>query len=416
MDCPNPKRSAGAAAAADLPDDALVQILSRLPIKPLCRSKCVAKGWRDLIAHPLHRRKLPQTLAGFFYGSGGGGGRTSGWTRQRQEFVNFINMLWASGVPFVDPPFPFFEDLPGIENVSLLGSCNGLLLFDYVLEYHDPVFIVCNPATKQWVTVPSKHIPAYSGYLVKHTCLIFDPAASSHFHVVQFWENLKETLVHAYSSKTGVWRSSRCHWGSFSIARDLASAFFNGKLYLALNGRNEHWIVAWDTEGGTRKIIPLPFLKGQKWCLPVSDYVGQSQGRLHYIYHEQGLLEADEPIEDVNGFEADYATDFVGTEGWSYELCIWVLEDYDTEQWELKHTVSFLELFGKVNCRMGYKVIAIHPDHNLLFLVQHWNQKLISYDMDSREVRDLCTLAHGYGSITPYVPFFLESEAFENKE
>ncbi|CAL5066689.1 unnamed protein product [Urochloa decumbens] len=237
MDCPNPKRSACAvvvAAAADLPDDALVQILSRLPIKPLCRSKCVAKAWRDLIAHPLHRRKLPQTLAGFFYGSGGGG-RTSCWTRQGQEFVNFINMLWASA-------------------------------------------------------------------------------------------------------------------------------------------------------------------------------------RLHYIYHEQGLQADDEPIEDVNGFEADYATDFVGTEGWSYEVCIWVLEDYDTQQWELKHTVSFLELFGKVNCRMGYKVIAIHPDHNLLFLVQHWNQKLISYDMDSREVRDLCTLAHGYGSITPYVPFFLESEAFENKE
>ncbi|CAM0151082.1 unnamed protein product [Urochloa decumbens] len=256
MDCPNPKRSACAvvvAAAADLPDDALVQILSRLPIKPLCRSKCVAKAWRDLIAHPLHRRKLPQTLAGFFYGSGGGG-RTSCWTRQGQEFVNFINMLWASGVPFVDPPFPFFEDLPGIET------------------------------------------------------------------------------------------------------------------FLALR-MSASWVPA----------------------------MGSSSS-------------------NVNGFEADYATDFVGTEGWSYEVCIWVLEDYDTQQWKLKHTVSFLELFGKVNCRMGYKVIAIHPDHNLLFLVQHWNQKLISYDMDSREVRDLCTLAHGYGSITPYVPFFLESEAFENKE
>ena len=58
-------------AVAGLPDNPLVEILSRVPVKDLHRSKCVSKGWRDLIADPLHRRKLPQTLAGFFYGSGG---------------------------------------------------------------------------------------------------------------------------------------------------------------------------------------------------------------------------------------------------------------------------------------------------------------------------------------------------------
>ena len=53
---------------AGLPDDALVEILSRLPAMYLCRSKCVSKAWRDLIADRLHCRKLPLTLEGFFYG------------------------------------------------------------------------------------------------------------------------------------------------------------------------------------------------------------------------------------------------------------------------------------------------------------------------------------------------------------
>jgi hypothetical protein len=53
---------------AGLPDDALVEILSRLPAKYLCRSKCVSKAWRDLIVDRLRCRKLPLTLEGFFYG------------------------------------------------------------------------------------------------------------------------------------------------------------------------------------------------------------------------------------------------------------------------------------------------------------------------------------------------------------
>ncbi|CAD6220793.1 unnamed protein product [Miscanthus lutarioriparius] len=62
MDCS--KRSVG--AVAGLPDDTLVEILSRVPFKSLCRCKCVSKAWCDLITDPLNRKKLPQTLEGFF--------------------------------------------------------------------------------------------------------------------------------------------------------------------------------------------------------------------------------------------------------------------------------------------------------------------------------------------------------------
>jgi hypothetical protein len=63
-----------------------------------------------------------------------------------------------------------------------------------------------------------------------------------------------------------------------------------------------------------------------------------------------------------------------------YELSIWILKDYDTSTWTLKHKVTTLELSGKKNIEIGtevcdaaYRVIAVHPEWNLIFLV--WRTK-----------------------------------------
>ena len=89
------------------------------------------------------------------------------------------------------------------------------------------------------------------------------------------------------------------------------------------------------------------------------------------------------------------------------ELSIWVLE----------HTVSFSELFGKKSCQFGsdYNVTTIHPDQNLVFFVQHWDYKLISYDMDRKEVCTLCTVGCYYGFIAPYAPYFSETPVLSKK-
>jgi glutamine amidotransferase-like uncharacterized protein len=59
-----------------------------------------------------------------------------------------------------------------------------------------------------------------------------------------------------------------------------------------------------------------------------------------------------------------------------YELLVWILEDYGTSKWTLKHKVTMLELFGKKNieignevCDVAYRVIAVHPEWNLIFPV-----------------------------------------------
>ena len=202
--------------------------------------------------------------------------------------------------------------------------------------------------------------------------------------------------VHIYSSKSGVWSPVRSDWSDLRIAPGLGIAYVNGMLYAVLSVGDQ--IAVMDVEGNTRKIIPVPFQEGDEFR-PCSDYVGQSQGRLHLIYH------------------ADLGHDEISPEQQSNELFIWVLEDYDTEEWVLKDTVSFLKLFGKITGQTidGFEVVAIHPDHNLVFLIQHYKDDLISYNMDSKVVCRLCTLDPGYVPIFPYVPYFLELSALENK-
>jgi hypothetical protein len=59
-----------------------------------------------------------------------------------------------------------------------------------------------------------------------------------------------------------------------------------------------------------------------------------------------------------------------------YELSIWTLEDYGTSKWTLKHKVTTLDLFRNNNIEIGtevcdaaYRVIAVHLEWNLIFLV-----------------------------------------------
>ena len=148
----HPKRST--AAAPSLPDDALVEILSRLPAKSLCRFKCVSRAWRDLIADPLHRRKLPQTLEGFFCGlrfeDGEDGYVGDGYCGGGGHWLDsvFIDLVGRSA-PLVDPSFSFLtKKLSGIKSVRILHSCNGLLLLGTARFYT----ITC-PRRAMWCAI-----------------------------------------------------------------------------------------------------------------------------------------------------------------------------------------------------------------------------------------------------------------------
>ncbi|CAM0147257.1 unnamed protein product [Urochloa decumbens] len=396
----SPKQSA--AAAALLPDDALLEILSCLPAKSLCRFKCVSRSWRDLIADRLRCTNLPQALEGFFF-DGDEGGDNNDDDDAPVVYGHFINTL---GKPAPLASYSFLGNVPGIQEFGLLRSCNGLLLFSHKRvgdTYNSLGYIVCNPATEQWVAVASSGFKPISlldegedpgsdsdnEIGCTFTYLIFDPALSSHFQLVEFVSDdcMCVVEVHAYSSETGVWRHGDWTPGH-GISFFAGAAFVNGMLHLSVTSfvrcqADQELIVAVDGEGKKCRII-----HGPEKHADVA-FVGQSQGRLHCMNQH-----------------SDNA-----------ELSIWVLEDYDAQEWVLKHSVAFLQLFGWMSCRVhsDYSVIAIHPDRNLIFFLQHWGLELKPYDMDSQEVCTLCTVGAGRKNIVPYVPYFAESPALTSK-
>ena len=52
-----------------LSDDVLANIFSYLPARSSCCCKCVYRSWRHVISDSYQRKKLSQTIVGFFYGS-----------------------------------------------------------------------------------------------------------------------------------------------------------------------------------------------------------------------------------------------------------------------------------------------------------------------------------------------------------
>ncbi|TVU41243.1 hypothetical protein EJB05_14746, partial [Eragrostis curvula] len=127
------------------------------------------------------------------------------------EDRRYIDLMNRS-VPHVDPSFSFLDKLPpGIENLRLRRSCNGLLLFEHGWE-DPPGYVVCNPATKQLMAVPPSPFRESKddGYwLGITTFLMFDPAVSSHFHLIRIWSSPFHSrppveAMQTFSSETGV--------------------------------------------------------------------------------------------------------------------------------------------------------------------------------------------------------------------
>ncbi len=214
-------------------------------------------------------------------------------------------------------------------------------------------------------------------------CLCFDPAISSHFHVLEYVEAEYEdvTGVEIYSSETGLWTLHVSGWGDDVFLRHWAnprSVFLNGFLHSATCAAE---IAVVDMEGKKWRTIAMPEPEGD------TGIIHQTQGRLCAFNVDP---------DDI------------------FKLSIWILEDYDTDNWILKHTVSSLRLFGGKKYQFGfdYQIIVVHPECNLIFFVYGWDKTLMAYEMDRKEVRVIRNLGHDSSDpYLPYVPLFYESFA-----
>ncbi|KAM3213552.1 hypothetical protein ACQJBY_066127 [Aegilops geniculata] len=371
-----------------LADDLLIEILSRVPAKSLLRFRCVSSHWLALIDHPDHRKRLPQTPAGFFYGS-----NYESFLKPPFHFTSFPGRRR----PPIDASCSF---LPNHRHIHLLDCSDGLFLcrcYDASDEGDEFRYVVCNPATEKWVVLPSSGKAASE---VAAARLCFDPALSPHFHVFELVAEQESAFpwdpdtagVAVYSSETGGWVYKEERWNELIRPADPGSAFvfLNGYLHFQANARwfSHHHLAVVDTQGETWMSFGAP---GGL----VDGFIQRSQGRLHYANFQRG---------------GDGVT----------RLVVYVLDNYQSREWILKHSAEASYIFGGIDAyleggfdwiAMDFDWIAMDPECNTIFFTAGWGTTFMCYNMDLQQVKVISNIEDGWPAYLTYVPLYAELQS-----
>jgi hypothetical protein len=145
----------------NLSNDVLANIFSYLLTRSLCCCKCVCRSWRCVISDFYQRKKLLQTIIGFFYGT---------WWKGNRHFTSITGEC---------PSLSFLSFL--LKKVLFSDCSSSLVLCWYARPDGLRRYVVCNSVTDKW------HVLQHSTHSVGQAHLDFEPT-SSYFHVIEFVE------------------------------------------------------------------------------------------------------------------------------------------------------------------------------------------------------------------------------------
>uniref|UniRef100_A0A0E0ABX9 F-box domain-containing protein n=1 Tax=Oryza glumipatula TaxID=40148 RepID=A0A0E0ABX9_9ORYZ len=172
--------------ALPVPDDALADILRRLPPRSLAAARCVCKPWRDLVDGRalLLPRLLPHSVHGVLINYIDHD-RPHLFSRRRSRSRSRSSSPAASsGGGDIDGNLSSVPPKGDMDWWHVMDHCDGLLLC--AVEWGNRL-CVCNPATRRWATLPRcPESPKPIRYGTGGAYLAFDPAAASPPHYEVF--------------------------------------------------------------------------------------------------------------------------------------------------------------------------------------------------------------------------------------
>lgn len=233
-----------------LPEDVVIEILSRLPVKNLLQFKCVCKSWYAIITSPNF---ISKHLRNYYSKSDDSdcllvqycvtqAGELESLELLLDETPKVLSYASLGNMPFYSP--------------FLCGPCDGI--FYMYRNYYD-FRAFWNPAVNEFKFLPPlPNPPSNFSYSPQYDAYGFGlhPVTKDYEVVVMkdYWREKQEERggcryplrVFVYSSSTGSWR----HWG------DLSRYYYlqNNKCYICMNGVF-FWLGSYEIFGDPEVII-----------------------------------------------------------------------------------------------------------------------------------------------------------------
>lgn len=346
------------------PDEVILQILARVPTKSLFRFRAVCKYWYKLPSDryfvQLYNEvsvKNPKMLVEI--------------TEVSDAKSTLICVDFMRGVS--EFSLDFLKD-----RVKVRASCNGLLCCSSIPD--KGVFYVCNPMTREFKLLPrtrerpvTRFYPDGEATLVGLACNLFD---SSKFNVIlagyhrPFGHRADKTFIcMVYNSEMNKWRK-------FVSLQDDHFTQMNRNQVVFANGML-HWltvsyscILVLDLENDVWKKIHLP------------DEMSYGVGNRMYLLESDGCLSVVQ-ISDA----------------W---MNIWVLEDYEKQDWRMVDRVSLRCIRGLVP-----GIFPISQAGKCVFLATH--KQVLVYHRGSRVWKEMYSVKS-----TSTLPLWFSAHAFRS--
>ncbi|XP_030962355.1 F-box/kelch-repeat protein At3g23880-like isoform X2 [Quercus lobata] len=343
-----------------LPNEVLLEILHRLPVKSLIQFRCVSKSYNSLITSPAFIK--------------------SSYTRSPSDSNKLIvryldvkshveryklihedndNNDSSSSEQIPDLEFPLRSS--SWDYFQLVGSANGLFCL-----HEGKHFILWNPCIRKFITLPN---PSFIDLFPRYLAVGFD-LRTDDYKVARIAGNIRYegakpplVLVEVYSVSEGSWRVTN---GGDSYPPRITisnwhpqAAYLNGAVYFAAND----W-------GDAQSSIVLSF------------DLGDEVFRLISLPNGKFGLDADIGTSVFNGLLSLIC---YGNQHLSIvkSCSVWVMkEDGVVDSWTKQFTIELNMLRWKV---LGF----LKNDHVLVQKIKSHGSKLLSYDPESQQVKNL---------------------------
>ncbi|KAK9992038.1 hypothetical protein SO802_027023 [Lithocarpus litseifolius] len=344
------------------PDEVIFQILARLPVKSLFRTKTVCKLWYRLSSDKFFIQlynevsvKNPMVLV-----------EVSEVSEAKSSLICVDNLRGVSEISL-----DFLND-----RVKIRASCNGLLCCSSIPD--KGVYYVCNPMTREFRLLPkSRERPVTRFYpdgedsLVGLACNL----RTQKFNVVlagyhrSFGHRSDGTFIcFVFDSESNKWRK-------FKSFQDYHFTHMNRNQVVFVNG-SLHWLTA----SSCILVLDLDCDIWRKMSLP--DKLGYGSGNRIY------MLELDSCLSLIEI-----------SDSW---MNIWVLKDYVREEWDLADRVSLRCIRGLVP-----GIFPISQTSEYVFLATH--KQVLVYQRKNRVWKEMYSVKNGCT-----LPLWFSAHAFRS--